>query len=269
MGFRRMMEQTMLNQSPVVFFDLDGTLLTSSHQILGSSIEAIQYIRRKGALPIIATGRSLGEIDYVFEKTNIHSCVAFNGQYVIYEGDVIYHNPLVTENVSALHRVADQKGHDLSFYNVEKITVTTDGSELIAKNSRRMGRNYPKVDRELYLKEPIYLVGLYCKEGEEEYYQDQFPYFQFVRHSPYGCDVYPADSSKASGIEQLLRLKGLSLENTYAFGDSFNDLEMFLFVKNPVAMGNAVEVIKESAKYITTSNDEDGIYHGLKLCGLL
>lgn len=60
-----------------------------------------------------------------------------------------------------------------------------------------------------------------------------------------------------------------SVENTYAFGDGLNDLEMFELVKYPVAMGNAFDIVKKSASYVTTSNDEDGIVNGLHLCGII
>ncbi|KAA9014220.1 Cof-type HAD-IIB family hydrolase [Niallia endozanthoxylica] len=254
---------------PVIFFDLDGTLLTSQLQVAASSVEAIKKIREGGAEPVIATGRAIHEIEYVLEATGITSCVAMNGQYVMYNGEVIYENPLLVEEVTALHAEASRNGHDMAFYNAEKITVTAEDSELIRKNYVRVGGEYPVVDSCLYENEPIHLMLIFCEIGEEIHYQEQFPYFQFVRNSPYGCDIYPAGTSKATGIKQLLSLKKLSLENTYAFGDGLNDLEMFDLVKHPVAMGNATEILKQSASYITSSHDEDGIQNGLRLCGLL
>jgi hydroxymethylpyrimidine pyrophosphatase-like HAD family hydrolase len=67
----------------------------------------------------------------------------------------------------------------------------------------------------------------------------------------------------------LLTHLNCSVENTYAFGDGLNDLEMFELVKYPVAMGNAFDIVKKSASYVTTSNDEDGIVNGLQLCGII
>lgn len=263
------MGRFILKQTPIVFFDLDGTLLTSNLEVAASSIEAIQRISQKGIMPVLATGRTLFEIDYVLETTGIRSCVLMNGQYVIYDGEVIYKNPLDTEKFSALHEAAEKNGHAMGFHTAKTIIATTDKSELLANDCVHCGRDFPSVDREFYLKEPIFQAELYCLEGEEAYYQENFPYFQFVRNSPFGCDVYPANTSKASGIKKLLELNNISTEYTYAFGDSFNDLEMFQLVQNSVAMGNAVEIIKKSAKYVTSSNDEAGIARGLRLCGLI
>lgn len=254
---------------PVVFFDLDGTLLTSDLKVASSSIEAIHALRELGVEPVIATGRTLVEIGYILEETGIRSCVAMNGQYVIYDGEVIYENPLDLREVIGLHEAASRNGHELAFYNADKITVTSEGSELISKNYQRVGGQYPPTNASLYLNESIHLMLIFCEEGEESYYQKKFPYFQFVRNSPYGCDIYPAGTSKATGIERLLTLKNLAFEATYAFGDGLNDLEMFELVHHPIAMGNALDIVKQSAKHVTHSHNDDGILKGLELCGLL
>lgn len=46
-----------------------------------------------------------------------------------------------------------------------------------------------------------------------------------------------------------------------AFGDGNNDLEMLLAVHYGVAMGNALDSVKEAAPYTTIGNEEDGIAH--------
>lgn len=256
-------------EKQVVFFDLDGTLLTSDLKVASSSIEAIHRIREQGAEPVIATGRTIMEIGYVMEETGIQSCVAMNGQYVIYDGEIIYENPLDVNEVKALHEGSSRKGHELAFYNAENITVTAGGSDLITKNYERVGSVYPPIDDRLYLDETIHQMLIFCEAGEETYYQERFPYFQFVRNSPFGCDIYPAGTSKATGIERLLTSKNIPRESTYAFGDGLNDLEMFQLVEHPIAMGNAIDNVKKAAKYVTNSHDEDGILNGLLMCGLL
>ncbi|MBR3840382.1 MAG: HAD hydrolase family protein, partial [Erysipelotrichales bacterium] len=43
------------------------------------------------------------------------------------------------------------------------------------------------------------------------------------------------------------------------FGDGYNDMSMIDFAGLGVAMGNAVDEVKDKADIITKSNDEDGI----------
>jgi Cof subfamily protein (haloacid dehalogenase superfamily) len=263
-------EDEKVKAKKIVFFDLDGTLLTSEYQVTRSSIEAIHTIREQGIEPVIATGRNISEIGNVLETTGIRSCVAMNGQYVVYNGKVIYENPLLTNEVKEFHSAVSRKGHELAFYGPEHIRVTTKNSDFITKNYlERVGTEIPSVDDRFYLHTSLYLMVLFCEEGEEHYYQKHFPHYQYVRHSPLGCDVYPSGTSKATGIKRLIEHQNLSLEDSYAFGDGLNDLEMFQLVKHPVAMGNAVNRLKEIAKYVTLSNDEDGIWNGLQQCGIL
>ena len=44
-----------------------------------------------------------------------------------------------------------------------------------------------------------------------------------------------------------------------AAGDNNNDYQMLAFAGLAVAMGNAIEGIKEISDYVTLSNEEDGV----------
>jgi hydroxymethylpyrimidine pyrophosphatase-like HAD family hydrolase len=81
--------------------------------------------------------------------------------------------------------------------------------------------------------------------------------------------VLPSGGSKAEGIKQLIQLLHIDLEDTIAFGDYLNDLEMLAYVGHGVAMGNAPEIVKQAARHITRDVGQDGIKYGLRLLGLL
>ena len=51
----------------------------------------------------------------------------------------------------------------------------------------------------------------------------------------------------------------LSRDEMVACGDGFNDLSMVRYAGLGVAMGNAQQVVKEVADFVTASNDEDGL----------
>jgi hypothetical protein len=69
-------------------------------------------------------------------------------------------------------------------------------------------------------------------------------------------------------IYQALKL-GLRKEEIYAFGDYLNDIEMLEFAGTSVAMGNAPDIVKNAAKFVTPDVDDDGIWHGVRMVGLL
>ena len=67
------------------------------------------------------------------------------------------------------------------------------------------------------------------------------------------------DVDKSKSIERLADMLGISMSQVIAVGDSYNDLSMIKSAGLGVAMGNAVELVKDNADYITADNDHDGI----------
>ena len=82
-------------------------------------------------------------------------------------------------------------------------------------------------------------------------------------------DILPNGGSKAEGIKKMLEILGIPREHVYAFGDALNDKEMLEFVGTGIAMGNAVQEIKDIADMVTKSVDQEGIKYGLEMVGLL
>lgn len=76
-------------------------------------------------------------------------------------------------------------------------------------------------------------------------------------------------NTKREGVELILSTLGHGRANTFAFGDSENDLPMADAVETFVAMGNAFDVVKERANYITAPVAEDGVVRALEHFGLI
>ena len=82
-------------------------------------------------------------------------------------------------------------------------------------------------------------------------------------------DMIPIDGGKPKGIEKYLEYTNAKLEETMAFGDGENDVDMLEYVNIGVAMGNANDVVKNSANYVTDDCDKEGIYKALVHFGIL
>ena len=74
---------------------------------------------------------------------------------------------------------------------------------------------------------------------------------------------------KGTGIACALAHMGHGRANTFAFGDSENDLSMAPAVETFVAMGNALPGVKAAADYVTDSVQNDGVATALARFGLL
>ena len=60
-------------------------------------------------------------------------------------------------------------------------------------------------------------------------------------------------------MKKMCEYLNLKCGEIAAIGDGENDISMFEVTDNSVAMGNALEKVKEKAKFVTNSNDEEGL----------
>ncbi len=69
----------------------------------------------------------------------------------------------------------------------------------------------------------------------------------------------PTGSGKVEAIRALAEASGIRLDDTVAFGDDQNDIEMMKLCGKGIAVSNGVPEALEAADEITLSNDEDGV----------
>jgi hydroxymethylpyrimidine pyrophosphatase-like HAD family hydrolase len=84
------------------------------------------------------------------------------------------------------------------------------------------------------------------------------------RWHPEFTDITANGVDKGKGILAIARHEGFNPSHTIAFGDGGNDTSMILQAGIGVAMGNAIDDLKQQADYITTSVDDDGILNALR-----
>ena len=251
-----------------VFFDLDGTLLNGESKVDKATAEAIQTLKDNGYEPFIATGRSPAETRDIMESANIHSGIFMNGQVVLYQGERVYSSKIPTETVERFHQMVKEDGYGLTAYNDKEFYLVESSAG--AKDAYGfIHTNPPALNADFYKKNPINMMLFISLPPAEEKYKIAFPNLDFLRNTPYSVDVISKGNSKAEGIKRFLEHLNQEDAETYAFGDGPNDIEMLQAVTHPVAMGNALPVLKEIAEFITTNNTDNGIVNGLKHYGLI
>lgn len=251
----------------IVFFDLDGTLLTRQVEVAQSSIEAIKILKKNNITPMLATGRTVCEVAHIMQQTQIDSIVAMNGQAVVYQKERVFTNNIDSDLIARVYDFSKQRGIPLSFYNDTTMRISSD-SQPAQVFYHYLRQTLPPVDDNIYLHEPIQMLLLLCEIGEADYLT-VFPELTFIRNTPYCVDVFNKGGSKAYGINRLLLDKGFTDVPTYAFGDGYNDIEMFQVVDHPIAMENGIDELKVLADFVTADNNSDGIAKGLKQAGLI
>ncbi|WP_227396874.1 Cof-type HAD-IIB family hydrolase [Jeotgalibacillus aurantiacus] len=254
----------------IIFFDIDGTLLDHDKKLPASTREAIFDLQDKGHIVAIATGRAPFMFEDLRKDLGIETFVSYNGQYVVYEGEELYTNKLNAEALDELTKKAIRNEHPVVYMDHQDMKANVPEHEYIEESigTLKIGR-VPLHDPDYYRERDLYQSLLFCEKGEEEPYREAFREFDFIRWHRYSVDIIPKGGSKAKGIEKIIEQMGFTPEQQYAFGDGLNDIEMLTAVENSFAMGNALEEVKKSAKFVTKAVDEDGIVHGLKMAGLL
>ena len=113
------------------------------------------------------------------------------------------------------------------------------------------------------------MTAFYTKEEELAAGDRFFPGLEVMRWHPDFVDVIAPGGGKDRGMDAILAHFGIDLSESMAFGDGENDLPMLRHAHIGVAMGNADELVRSQADYITDSVDEDGIVTALAHFGLI
>ncbi|MFS0654273.1 Cof-type HAD-IIB family hydrolase [Bacillus sp. 179-C3.3 HS] len=253
----------------VIFFDIDGTLYDHDKNIPESTKQAVQLLKEKGHHLFIASGRSPFLIQPVLEELALDSYIAYNGQYVVYEGKVIYQNPLKLELMEQIYEMAHSHDHPLVFLGEEEMKASVPDHPFVHEGIGTLKTAHPEHDLSFFKEHDIYQMLLFCKAEEEMTYQAFREDIDLVRWHELSTDVLPKGGSKAEGIKRVIERLPYDIKDTVAFGDGLNDREMISFVGTGVVMGNAVSELKTLADFVTKPVDEDGILHAVNELGFI
>ncbi|MEH7346650.1 Cof-type HAD-IIB family hydrolase [Bacillus sp. JJ1532] len=253
----------------IVFFDIDGTLVDSDKQLQKSTKQALKHLKENGVFVAIATGRAPFMFDSLRNELDIDSFVSFNGQFVVFENEVIFKNELPTSEIERLVNYSMDRGHPLVFLDEKEMKSSELDNRFIEESIGSLKFPYPEKDIDFYKNREVYQALVFTEEKEDAAYESEFLNFRFVRWHQFSTDVLPAGGSKAEGIKLMIDRLGIEMKNVYAFGDGLNDIEMLQAVGTGIAMGNALDEVKLAADVTTTSANNNGIWDGLKRIGLI
>lgn len=258
-----------MSKSKLLLLDIDGTLLNSRKELPASAKEALIQARANGHELAIATGRAPFMFEKLRKELDIDTFISFNGQYIVRQGETIYRNALNPDTLESIIEFADQRDHPLVYMNEMKMVSSIDFHPDIDESIKSLKFPHPQTEKGFHLENDIYQALVFCEESEEPQYHETFADMDFVRWHRVSCDILPKGGSKAKGIEQLIRSTGHSIEDTIAFGDGLNDLQMMEIAGVSVAMENGHEKTKKVASYITDHVDNDGLSKAFSHFGLI
>lgn len=252
----------MMTYQALAFFDLDGTLLNHHAQVPSEIAPAMEQLRANHILPIIATGRAEYDFASVRTSANITSNIAMNGAFIRIEGKEVYNEKLEPEISRRMLASVIEKNHTVTFYNTEHCW-SSGHNEATIKTYQLLNTPLPKIHPLGYQTQDVNMFLVIAPE-DDTYYQEQFPELIFYRNLPYSLDTVKKGTNKGTAVKRLKQLMDVEYIPTFAFGDGPNDLSLFEACDYKIAMGNAVNELKEQADFITKNNSEGGIVHALR-----
>jgi Cof subfamily protein (haloacid dehalogenase superfamily) len=256
-------------QGKLIFFDIDGTLLDHDKNLPASTKKAIHDLKQEGHEVAIATGRGPFMFAELRNELEIDTFVSYNGQYAEWKNKPLFSNPINNSLLQELTEYADQHGHPVVYMDLQTMKSNTEYHVHIEESIETLKLPHPSHDPEYFRDRDIYQSLVFCTINEEQLYRERFPNLNFIRWHPFSMDVLPFGGSKARGIEVMIDKLDIRKEDIYAFGDYLNDIEMLQYAGISIAMGNAPDIVKKAAKYVTKDVSDGGILHGLRMVGLL
>jgi len=258
-----------LNEAPkIVFLDIDGTLIDIAHGLRFPSENTkrvLMNFKQQGHLLVAASSR--GIIPECLKGIDFDGMILCDGHYVEFASKVLINDLFTSQEIEHIQTVT-QDTHAAACY-------TGHFGDWYANHEQTILRNYMiyfDFETDVLITHDFnwkaHEIKANCVTAIFNSVDDLYDAkarlpqtWSIIAYEtkPYRMDIYPAGHSKGSACEYLFNHLNIKHENTYAFGDGINDLEMLQLVGHGIAMGNASEIVKSHADDVTDSVLHDGI----------
>ena len=272
----------------LIFLDIDGTLTEPGKNVPPSSaVDAVRRARTKGHKVVLCSGRNYGML-YPVLQFGFDGLVASAGGYIEYNGQVVYDCPMTPAQQarvldvfkeSGIYRTIGGRNHSYTDEGFKEFLAEDVQSEA---NSELL-RWRIQIENELDIRpmseydgEPIYGMAFMSRGAERlkkpmQVLQEEF---DFCIQDQDTCGIVNGELSskafdKGTAVKRLCGYLKISKENTIAFGDSMNDLEMLQAAGIGDCMANGSPSLLKIADIVCPPVDEDGLYSAFEKLELL
>ena len=255
-----------------VFFDIDGTLINIHHNRTSISPlvkKAIRELRAAGHHTFIASGRPWAYLSEELTQEDLFDgYVLMNGAVVILDGQVIFRQDMPAQTVKEMVKLAERHGLEYILESQPKVYLRQEFKGL-ENVYRKIDIDVNQFVRDFDLSDvhAAKLEFLCDTPGADGVFEKllSWPGVTGLIDPTLRkyMELYAADISKATGIQRALNYLQIPLENSFAFGDGMNDMEMMGTVGHALVMGNAGPELKSLAEHVLPTVDEDGVAEGI------
>ena len=272
----------------LIFLDIDGTLTEPGKNVPPpSAVDAVRQAREKGHKVVLCSGRNYGMLFPVLQF-GFDGLVASAGGYIEYNGQVIYDCPMTPEQQARVLDVFKESGIYRTIGGKNHSYTDEGFKEFLAENTQSKANSELlrwriQIENELDIRpmseydgEPIYGMAFMSRGAERlkkpmQVLQEEF---DFCIQDEDTCGIVNGELSskafdKGHAVKRLCEFLEISKEDTIAFGDSMNDLEMLQAVGVGICMANGSPSLLKIADMVCPAVTEDGLYFAFEKLKLL
>lgn len=255
---------------PILFFDVDGTIMDFDYEVPGSAVRSIRAARQGGALCFLCSGRPYSHVDPKVRAIGFDGYVCSCGMHVAVEDAELLRATATVPMTREVIRLARASDSDVIYESESGMYF--DASRPMNPYMEKSRRHFGSVGLDVNgsIDAPDYHFDkIFCWTKPDNPEVTEFldflnAHFHVIGRGGSTFEVVQPGCSKTSGMKLVLDHLGASRADTYAFGDGLNDLDMMEFAAHGTAMGNARDAVKERADYITEDLSADGLEKALQ-----
>lgn len=250
----------------LIFSDIDGTLINDQHQVTEATKLAIQKRIKAGDIFIPVSARMPQAIETVGNViASNYPMICYNGALILAkDGQEIASHPMPIDEATEIVATIEQSYPDVA-WNVyagtkwlsPKMSANLNEEKIVqVKSTKASAKDLP----ELSTCHKVLLIGEPKRIDElQDKLRAKYTDLNIVKSSPILLEIMAKGIQKGAAVQQMINFFKAPLENTYAFGDNYNDEEMLKVVEHSVAMGNAPADLQKVVSEVTLDNNHDGI----------
>jgi Cof subfamily protein (haloacid dehalogenase superfamily) len=278
----------------LIAIDMDGTLVNKQLKVTKENSKVISQAVKDGHHVVIATGRSYDEARHTLEDAELHlPLICVNGAEIrSAEWEILSSTPLKFSQYEEIKSILDKEDIYYELYtskgtytdNREKayevmkdIVITSnpeatdDDVQKAALRRFRLGLVSVVGDFEKLLdQKDIEVYKFLAFSSDTEKLKRAFQHLQAVddlavsSSADNNLEITNSEAQKGVALKRFAEIKGIPMDNTMAIGDNYNDVSMLEIAGFPVAMGNAVDEVKDMAAFVTKENDQSGVAYAIQ-----
>jgi Cof subfamily protein (haloacid dehalogenase superfamily) len=254
----------------LVISDIDGTLITSNHEVTDATESAAAKLYERGIALSLASSRPPRSIIPLADALKLSGpFAAFNGALVVKrEGEVLARSVLSAPIIARVKAIADGFGLAVWLYDEQDWWVPwrdafVDREEHTSGFSVRLEGYADRITRDA---NKLTVVGKpeLVAQAEQRILSELATEVSASRSKPRFLDVTAYGIHKGTVVVRLAKLLNIPTDRVAVIGDGPNDIEMFKQAGLSIAMGQAVDEVREAATYVSASNDDEGWANGIE-----